>query len=245
MTHDELREIVPAMALNALPAADEMELRAHLEACAECEHLLGVHRETAAMLALTAEPLDSASALRDRVLKAAKETEQISEASVTQISSVTRRRPWQERTALLAAAAALLVAVGLSGWMASRIKVQNQMIAEQRQAFAAASSPAVDIISMPSTPNARGANGQIFLPDASDSAAIVMTGLKDPGKNVYELWLIRGGVPQAVRSFAPDEAGTAVVYINRTVRSGESMAVTLETKPGRLAPEGPAILKSA
>jgi len=244
MTHDELRDSVPALALNALPPEEEMELRSHIEACAECEHLLEAHSDTAAMLALAAEPMRSSAGLRDRVLRAASETKQITQASVTPISAG-RRRMWQERVTLLAAAAALVVAVGLSGWMVSRMKAQNQLIAEQRQAFAVASSPAVDIVSMSSTSNARGARGQIFLPGTSDSAAIIMTGLKDPGKNIYELWLIKGGVPQPVRSFTPDAAGIAVVYMNQTVGSGEGMAVTLENRPDRTAPEGPAILKSA
>ena len=40
MNHDELRDLVPIYALDALGGDEELEVRSHLEACQPCRLLL-------------------------------------------------------------------------------------------------------------------------------------------------------------------------------------------------------------
>src|SRR3977135_1153517 len=70
MTHDELRELVPIFALDALDGDEELEVRSHLEACQPCRMLLESHVQAAASLALAAEPVTPPAALRSRLMTA-------------------------------------------------------------------------------------------------------------------------------------------------------------------------------
>jgi len=245
MTHDELREVIPGLALDALMPAEESEVRAHVEQCIECRSALDIHLDTAAMLALAADPKKPSPALKDRILSEANKTAQvvsIDSKSPVRPSTVASARSRRMTAAL--ASVALLVSVAFSGWLALRFRSQNQIASEQKQALAVASSPTVKTVEM-SAASRSNAKGRIFIPEQGKDAAVVMTGLGDPGSHIYTLWLTSEGAnPIPLKSFAPDQQGLAIVYLGRTVAPQGSMAVTLESSPGHKSPQGPTILSS-
>ena len=54
-THDEIRELLAALALDAVPDAERVELEQHVEQCPECRSELDAMREVAAMMGNTVE----------------------------------------------------------------------------------------------------------------------------------------------------------------------------------------------
>lgn len=71
MTHDELRELLPLLALDILTPADREALDAHLNmGCVDCSAELRLHRATAATLGHDAPAVTPPASLRERVLQA-------------------------------------------------------------------------------------------------------------------------------------------------------------------------------
>jgi anti-sigma factor ChrR (cupin superfamily) len=108
MTHAELRELLPLLALDLLAASERAALAAHLDGgCAECAGDLRAHRATAATLAYDAPPVTAPAALRERVLRACT-------APVTRDAAVAR--VWRDWTALPAQDGLSIVRAGEGCW---------------------------------------------------------------------------------------------------------------------------------
>jgi anti-sigma factor ChrR (cupin superfamily) len=71
MTHDELRDLLPLLALDVLAADERQALDTHLNAgCVDCNAELRLHRQTAAALAHDVPAVTPPASLRERVLQA-------------------------------------------------------------------------------------------------------------------------------------------------------------------------------
>jgi anti-sigma factor ChrR (cupin superfamily) len=71
MTHEQLRELLPLLALDVLSPAERSALAAHLDdGCDACAAELSAHRATALDLAYDAPPAAPPAGLRERVLAA-------------------------------------------------------------------------------------------------------------------------------------------------------------------------------
>lgn len=238
MNHEELKELVPMMALDALPAAEEMELRTHLQDCSECTELYRGYSETASDLAISVVPVAPGAALRDRLLDEIRHQPQVG----ADVISIGEKPGWRRSAATLSAAAALVFAM-TSGALLLKNRDQQSELAEQRRALAVISA-STDRLTMAPGPDAPAASGRIFLPAGNDSLAAVVSGLDDPGKKVYALWVIVDGKPKHLADFKPDASGSALVYIDRPVVSFDGLAITLEPKKDATAPTGPIYLSA-
>lgn len=243
MNHDALRDLVPILALDALPAGEEAELVAHLKICRECSSLLAQHRETAGQVGIAAGSLSAPDSLRERILQQAAQTPQLTQAPAVRPvkQDGTFNRSW--RWTGLAAACALVLLVG--GILGQRLSDQHQLveqqqaiIAQQQQALGLISSPTAVVLPMTPTEQAAGVQGRVFVSDEEGFAAVVLHGLAEPaGDDVYTLWLIADGSRRPVSDFKPDD-GLALVPVNAPVRSDATLAVTLEPRPGNTSPQG-------
>jgi anti-sigma factor RsiW len=238
MTHEELQELIPAYALDALGAEEEMEVKAHLASCDDCRELLAPLAETAGALALALPPVAPPPRLRERILM---ETEP---APHSPPLSLPRRTMWRRVGA--AVAAAVVVVMGLVNvLLINRLSDRERQLEEQNQLVDVLASGSVNPTPMVAADGAPGVSGRIFVARDAQSAAIVMTGLPRPDEGVYQLWLLRDGKPIPLDSFRPDVSGAAFVYVQAHLESMGGMAVTLEDRPSLPAPKGPAILRTA
>src|SRR4249919_374941 len=73
MTHEQYQELLAASALTALDAADAHALSSHLESCTECRAEVAQWQETAALMALEAQPLEPSQTVRERILASIRE----------------------------------------------------------------------------------------------------------------------------------------------------------------------------
>ncbi|HEU5001950.1 MAG TPA: anti-sigma factor [Actinomycetota bacterium] len=243
MTHDELRELVPVYALDALDAAEELEVRRHVETCDACRATLEDTQVASGALALAASPVAPPPALRDRVLQAARSSPQA--GAVVSHSAPREHRLWRWVTATVAVAA-VVVAIGFGVVEDRHLHTANREVAAQR-AFISSyiSSPVATAIPMVAAGSELHASAQVYVSASGKSAGLVATGLTSPGTKVYQVWLIVDNQPSPVAAFRPDAGGVALVPISADLSSMQGMAVTLEARAGNKAPKGPKVLQSA
>lgn len=240
MTHDELRELIPVFALDAVDGDDEQEVRAHLESCSPCQTLLDGHIQAAAGLALLADPVAPPAELRARLLDGLEAAPQ--SAPVVQPARHRYHWSWWQRLAAVATVAAL-VALGAFGIVAShRLGQRNKTLAAQARFFQSLASPLASAVPLTGAGNAANASGVLYLSPDGRTAGLVARGLAAPGRKVYQLWLIADNQPSPVVAFRPDATGLALVSVHAKLGGMQGMAVTLENRAGNSKPQGPFVL---
>lgn len=235
MEHREIRESIPAYALDALGPLDRAEVRHHLETCSDCDRIYKESAEAAALFGITIDAEAPSPNLKTRLMEEVRQTDQALPVGMR------KRRIAIPRGAVALGTVAVLV-VGLYAVM-----LQNRFSSEERmipEVVALLASPSVYSVPMESTEEAPRASAQIFVADNTDGAAVLVNGLHDPGQGVYTLWMSIDGRPVAVTSFEPDGNGKAVIYVSRDLEAMEEMTVTLEESAAAKTPQGPLILRS-
>jgi anti-sigma-K factor RskA len=243
MNHDELRDLVPIYALDALAGEEEMEVRRHLEACQPCRLLLESHMQAAAALALAVKPVTPPAELRSRLMAAVAASPQAPSLPPAVRLRSLRSVTWQ-RVSALVAVAALLALGAFSYRQTHQLHEQERRLAAQRVIFQALASPLTTAVPLTGTGPGVNASAELYVSGDRHTAGLVARGLSDPGKNVYQLWLIENNVPAPVEAFRPDSSGIALVQIRTNLSNMQGMAVTLEAKAGNSVPQGPFVLKS-
>ena len=250
MTHDDLKDLVPLFALDALPSEDEPELVAHLRTCAECSRLLAEHKETAGLLAFAAPSIEAPASLRDRILQEASRTArpQAAPAPVVLKPSAGRGRRWQWAGGLAAACVFALLVGGLVlrqlNDQGNKVTEQEILLARQQEALSIISSPDSVVLPMSSSEEFPQAYGKAFISDEDGKAAVIVSGLGDPDDDdVYTLWLIAEGDRKPITDFDVRE-GAQTILVDRPVTSDATLAVTREPNPGNSSPQGPVVVQT-
>jgi hypothetical protein len=249
VTHDDLRDLVPLLALDSLPESEEAQVMAHLETCRECSELLAGHREAAAALALVPPPVMPSDLLRERILREAAAVEEpvLQPAPAKLPVRGSQRRAFRLVASL--AAAAVIVAGAVAGMQLGRqnaeLRDQRRLLAEQRRALDLAAAGNAVILPISFAVDYSRAEGNVILREESGEAAVLLTGLEDPGSRVYTLWLTpESGDVKNLADFTPAN-GLAVINVQVTVAQSDGLAVTLERRPGNSSPAGPVVGSAA
>lgn len=173
-----IHTLTAGYALHALSPDEEREFEAHLAGCHQCQEELASFSEAASALAFAVPAEQPPSALRGRILEAAR----------AERPNVVPLRPRWAYPAVAVAAVALGVAVGLGVWAASLDSRLNSP-----QALRA----------LP----VHGASGSVIV-GRNGAAALVVAGLPPapPGKT-YEVWVMRGAKAQPA-GFLTTSSGT-------------------------------------
>lgn len=234
----EIHTLAGAYALDALPPDEERFFESHLSDCGACRQEVAELRATAAILgSAAAEP--APERLRDAVLAQIDVTRQeppvLFENAREPVS-----RPDRLKAAIAAVAAVALVAVaGLAAVVAhldGRLEDVETRSSELSRVLAAEDARTVPM-------SAAGGTARVVVSESIDEAAFLAHGLEDPpdGK-VYELWLIRDGVPTPAGLFRPDRDGATIQILTGEVASAEAVAVTIEPEGGSPQPTSDPIM---
>lgn len=250
MTHEELRAALAAEALGALDGAEREALRAHLATCDECRAELDSLRDAAALLAHTAPHAALAPARSDRlrarlVARAAADRDDAKPAPAV-IPLEPRRR--SALPAWLAAAAALLLAVGLGTWALSlrdrvrSLEEQTAALGQERgqlavelkdrdAALAALSGPGVKVIDLASTQQ-RAPSGRMFWNPAKRRYTFFAYNLPQArAGREYQLWLITPAGPVAAPTFRVAGNGVGQVEGGYDIPNEQIVAVAVTEEP--------------
>jgi anti-sigma-K factor RskA len=251
MEHTEYEDLISLDAVGALEADEAARLKTHLRECAECRRSHDEARETAALMALSASPVEPPAHVRRQVLEA------IRPASVTELAPRrTRLAPWW-----LAAAAVLLVALAIWNAMAirrsqrqleiasgeiTRLRNENQAAQQSRaelerrlQALTGAGAT----IELSGQEVAPSASARAFVDPDSRTALVFFQNLPPtPADKSYQLWIIRADrpAPQSAGVFEVGPDGKATLGLENLPVNTEikAFAVTLEPRGGVAAPTG-------
>lgn len=200
---------VAPYALDALDADEEREFEEHLASCEACREELASLREATAALAYGAVGPAPPPELKERILAEAA-------AERPNVVSLPQRRSW---TAPLAAAAAIAaaVAIGVGVYAATR---------------PASSDPLASVLAKPGAKLVpMGDQGALAVaPDGT--AAIALTVPRAPAGKTYEAWVMHDGTAERAGIFS----GATVLRIERPVKPGSVVGVTLERAGGVDAP---------
>jgi anti-sigma-K factor RskA len=258
--HDDLREQAALYVLGVLASEERKAFETHLAGCADCTAEVRSLRPTVAALADAVPQVDPPLDLRNRVLASISPSRAAAPVVVRE-KRPSRVVPW------LAAAAALVAAIGL-GLYTVQLRGQVALLtAEVREARARAdaadreianarlvASQAQTTVQVIAAPDLRRSDlaGQPVAPGAmarafwSRSRGLVFTASDLPplpAGRTYQLWIVTSLTPLSAVSagvFQPDASGRAetVVATPINVATPVAMAVTIEPAGGVPAPTG-------
>jgi anti-sigma-K factor RskA len=231
---DEIHDLTAGYALDALDAPEREAYEAHLAGCARCREELASFSEVAGALAVAAGGPAPDPALRERVLRAARED------GAQVVPLATRRRSPAVPVLSAVAAVAAVVALGLGIWGASvsgDLDDTRSALERERQAAAVLADPDARTVALAS------GDGRIVV-DPDGDAVLVVRGLEPaPSGRTYQAWVIEGGEPASAALF-PGSDDASVVPLEEQVPDGAVVAVTVERAGGAEAPTGEPVVAS-
>lgn len=264
---NRFEEFLPAYALGALDGDELRALEEHLAAgCPECERQIVLWQGDLEALAESVPAIEPSEVTRARVLRLAGPATAAPASPV--VAAPRRLAGWQ------LAAAAVLLGVGLWGWIGqARLRDDLQRLAGERdrlarqvagldrevglarteaqqatQALQVIASPDIRSVVLAGLGPTPGAAGHAYVNPRSRDALFYAFGLPRlaPDKS-YQLWFIAGGKPVSAGIFDVDERGAASLRVDQVadVRQIEAWAVTIEPKGGMPQPTGAMVLKGA
>ena len=244
-------ETLALLARGALSPEESAAVRLHLSGCEICRAQLARAHGDFALVALSVEQRRLPEGARQRFLNRIAETRKSTSVPAKRTTS------WP---AWLAAAALLLVAVGL-GIEVRSLSQQLDATGKQLELQAMESRHAQEVLDLLTAPTAQ----HVLLTAAKASPApsaravylasrgalvLEASNLKPlPADKTYELWVIpaNGGAPIPAGLFEPDAAGSASVVMPRIPEgvAARAFGVTVENAGGAATPTLPIVLAGA
>ncbi|MBW3664847.1 MAG: anti-sigma factor [Actinobacteria bacterium] len=239
MTTPDIHTLTGAYAVDALPDDERREFERHLDSCDACQQEVDELRTTAAQLAGAVAETPPAG-MRAAVLAAIDDVRQ--ERPATEVAAIDRGREWMPRVLGAAAAAFLLVVLGLTVIVSSLNSRLDDLDATNTQVTEVLAAEDLDTVEL------EGDVGTVrvaFSPTRGQGV-LIGTGLEPlSDSRVYELWFLEGGDPVPAGLFTPDEQGRVTFAVNGDLGGVEAFAVTIEPEGGSPAPTTEPVLVGA
>jgi anti-sigma-K factor RskA len=232
--HEEVKSLIAAYVMGAVPLEETPFIRAHILSCDECFKEADALSEVSAALALDVTPAPLPVGFADRVMAAAIGAPETTERAQQRVMIPTpQRRRWGLAPAFGALALVIVLVVG-----AVTIGQYRRTIDRQEKALAA-------ILSSDEGMHLTGPNGAIAAIVPTDSGAtFIAYGFDDaPSERTYQLWLMQGEEPVSAGTFEVED-GLAVLETSTHLDDYDGAAVTIEPEGGSLGPTGMAVATS-
>jgi anti-sigma-K factor RskA len=237
MSHDELRELIPAYALSALGDDERPALETHLRECADCRALLAEYRRLSDDLLYAAPPVAAPAGLTEDLRRriAAPASQREAERAPRFSLSSLRRRPAFGLT--LAGLAALLLVGSNLYWAARTARSEREIAA----VTALVQAPAITL----TADGDEYGRGVLYRPDAGDVALLCVYGLQPlPQEKAYQVWLISGQERVSGGTFRVTDDGYGILLIKppAPLQNYDGLGVTVEPAGGSPGPTTPRVL---
>ena len=242
----ELEELYPAYALDAITNDERSRVEAHLARCSACAQLVEDYRSVGDALALSVPLVEPPANLKTRVLAV---------TTPHPVSSPNWLARWQFALTNLVrspafAMAMLIFMLGLIVWNGS---LQNQLasqvthdMAEQREFLNTVAYAEGAPRRMQATSVAPHAVGRLYVAPELNTFALVVYDLPMLDANrVYQMWLIKAdGTRTSGGTFTVDHEGTGwlMVHSVQPVSECQSVGITIEPRGGSSKPTGERVL---
>ena len=220
MTHKELMESAASYALNALDPEERAEFEAHLAGCEECRSEVEAYREVAGALAAAApaRSVPRSDALRDRILRDARQVRPIAIAPHPSPVAPVFEKPRGRVAPWLVAAAAVITAAGLGlmyrGERQQAADLLRELVATQAtlarddSTLAAFLGPEVHVVSLTAASDQKP-TVRVFWNHTRRKFIVTALNLPPaPSGKTYQLWALRKGKPPlSMGTFDPNPTG--------------------------------------
>ena len=223
LSHDEIRGLLPAFALGAVPRDEADVIRTHLNGCDECAAEALELGATSDQLALSVTPEPLPAGFVDRVLTRVREEQPVAEKA---------RRRWSLMPALTMAAC-VLIAASMAYYVVD-VRRDNE---RQQQVVALVNRDLGIALEGEGNVTAR------VVPNGIASQFAVMGLPEAPEGRTYQLWLMDNGSPVSAGVFEVED-GVALIDVAQPVEDYQGAAVTIERAGGVDAPTTEPILSS-
>ncbi|MEO5634788.1 anti-sigma factor [Gaiella sp.] len=228
----ELHELSAGYALDALESEERDAFERHLSGCAQCQEDVASFWEVAGALAVVADGSSPSPELRNRILADARAETQ------TVVSLDSRRRVFPVLAAVSAAAAAVVIGLGIYATSLNRdLDSTRSALTAQENAAAVLADPTATSVALQS------GNGRLVVAGGG-SAVLVLDNLPAaPTGKTYQAWIVDDQTPISAGTFeATDDR--AIVPIPQAVPAGAVVAVTVEEAGGSISPTLPPLAAS-
>lgn len=218
--HAEIRSLLAAYVMDAVPADEVPAIRAHIISCEECFEEADSYAESLAALAASTDPVTVPAGFADRVVSAAMGESEPSRAKLA-------RPPWFRRAVLRSGAAlAAAVLVVTSFTLASSIQRQRQY-----------ERIVTSLVRNDGAFRLRGPGGAaaVVVPGDGSTTLVVMNLGDAPEGSDYQLWLMKDGVATPSETF--DVSGSIVIVDSeQSLDRFDGAAITVEPDGGSSQP---------
>ncbi len=259
---DEIPELIPAYALQALPRAEQAMVEKHVPKCPDCRTLLADHQALAEGLLYTAPPVAAPPHLEADLRR------RLAEARATGAADRPPRplRAWLDalfspaaRPALAAATLVLLTLAVVSNvyWVGTtnQLRTHQAMMAEQLEHAQLDEQLMYDAIRLLATgghtvvlrgdaPAPKALGMLAMTPDRPEAFLVVHDLPPLPAGKTYQLWLIRDGQRESGGLFEvePDGENVIVVRSQQPLANYQAVEVTVEPAGGSPSPTSPRVM---
>jgi len=233
MSHDELRELIPAYALAALDDDERLALETHLRECDDCRALLAEYRVLSDDLLYAAPPVAAPAGLTEDMRQriAAPATGNASRFSLRALL----RRP---AFGLALAGLAALLLIGSNAYWAARTARSERQVAAMA---ALAKAPGVIL-----TASEEGyGRGVLFRPADGEVSLLCVWGMPSlPQGQAYQVWLISGQERASGGTFRVTDEGYGVLFIKPpdSLQDYDGLGITVEPAGGSPGPTTPRVM---
>lgn len=254
--HEQFADDLALHALGSLDGAALQTLETHLEGCASCRRELELLRGDTSLMALTTVGPKPPARSRQRLMSAIASEPRLPVPVATPSSS--RRRSWWPAMGWVAAAALVILCVGLLrqnsalqrdfASLRAQFADQGSKLQESNSTIETLLDPDATKIELVAAGNKPQPRGKAIYQRRNRNLIFFASNLPVlPADKIYELWLFpaNGGAPIAAGLFKPDARGSATV-VNPPLPEGveaKNFVVTLEPESGsHEAPRGTAVI---
>jgi anti-sigma-K factor RskA len=229
----QAEDLLGAYALDALPDDETRRMDEHLQSCTEHAAAAAELSKTQALLALAVDDAQPSPELRSRIMQDV-ERGPIEDRSpsrpgmdATRIRPAGRRPRWTLRPIHGAIAAAIALSLGLGGVFGYLLSQAGQPIAYSFQG-AASSAP--------------GATARLVYFKDRKQAVLTVSGLPRLATgHVYEIWLIKGGVP-VDEGIGTGPDGKLGIQLSADLSQFDQLAITIEPGEQQLPTTTPVLV---
>ena len=226
-----------------LTQTEREEFEQHLATCPECQEELMELQDLLGDVALVSEQASPPPEMKKRILENIfAEDNHSEETTVKAISSnkemenqivknAPRTKPWL--TTLLAAS--LLLSLVGNGYLMMQNDDGTETATEELK-------QPDNVVTLQPSDTAGSGFAALFQQEQALSVMIQTQDLPEPtGNEVYQVWLLKDGVPIPAGDFTVDDQGKGYVFHNieqTTAEDWDTIAITLEPQSGNELPEG-------
>ncbi|NPA91357.1 MAG: anti-sigma factor [Chloroflexi bacterium] len=244
ITHEEIRDLIPAYAIGATDPEETERVEAHLRECAACRALAEEYARLADDLLYTIPLVNAPATVEERLMAQLPplQPQRIPQGGRTQRAD--RGRFLFPRLRTWATVAAVVLILAINGIWLARVQKMEEQVTLQATALAyLVDGEKIPLNGDATAPDARGVI--VVRPD-SNIAILHLDHLPPlPEGKAYQVWLIRGNERDSGAVFRPqgDQEITLIIRAPRPLGEYDALGITVEPEGGSPGPTGPRVIK--